>query len=45
MRERFQERTGIYRLGFARESFLGLIIPILFVLLVGGLGALLIFVL
>ncbi len=36
--ERFQELTGIYRLGFNKDSFLGLVIPIGFVLLVGGLG-------
>ncbi len=38
MLERFQEMTGIYRLGFNKDSFLGLVIPIGFVLLVGGLG-------
>ena len=38
--ERLKEVTGIYRLGFERESFLGLILPILFVIIVGGiLGA------
>jgi len=38
MLERFQEMTGIYRLGFNKDSFLGLVIPILFVLVVGGIG-------
>ncbi|CAA9549191.1 MAG: hypothetical protein AVDCRST_MAG59-1603 [uncultured Thermomicrobiales bacterium] len=42
MLERFQELTGIYRLGFSKDSFLGLVIPIGFVVLVGGLGAALI---
>lgn len=37
--------TGIYRLGFERDSVLGLLLPILFVVVVGGLGALLIFLL
>ena len=40
MLERLKEVTGIYRLGFERESFFGLILPILFVIIVGGiLGA------
>ena len=37
------EKTGIYGLGFNRESFLGLVLPILFVVLIGGLGAALVF--
>lgn len=45
MLERLQERTGIYRLGFAKDSFLGLLIPILFVLLVGGIGVALVLLL
>lgn len=36
MLERLKEVTGIYRLGFERESFLGLMLPILFVIIVGG---------
>jgi hypothetical protein len=43
--EFIQEKTGIYSLGFAKESFLGLVIPVLFVLIIGGLGAILAFVL
>ncbi len=39
MLERIQELTGIYRLGFNKDSFLGLVIPIGFVLVVGGIGA------
>jgi hypothetical protein len=40
--ERLQELTGIYSLGFNKDSFLGLVIPIVFVLVVGGLGVALI---
>ena len=29
-------RTGIYGLGFNRDSMIGLLLPILFVLIVGG---------
>lgn len=42
MLEKFQEATGIYGLGFDKDSFLGLVIPIAFVVVVGGLGAALI---
>ncbi|MGI9252931.1 MAG: hypothetical protein ACR2J8_04240 [Thermomicrobiales bacterium] len=45
MREFIEEKTGIYALGFEKESFLGLIIPILFVIVIGGLGAALAFIL
>lgn len=34
--ERIQEVTGIYQLGFARESFLGVALPLAFVVIVGG---------
>lgn len=34
--ERIKEITGIYHLGFARESFLGIALPIAFVVIVGG---------
>ncbi len=37
-----RERTGVYGLGFRRESVMGLIVPIAFVVFVGGLGAALI---
>jgi len=40
--DRIKEATGIYRLGFERESFIGFILPWLIVLVIGGLGALLI---
>ena len=45
MFNRVRELTGIYGLGFERESMLGVILPVAFVVLVGGLGALLIVVL
>ena len=38
---RIQELTGIYGLGFRSESAAGLMLPVLFVIVVGGLGALL----
>ena len=34
--DRIREMTGIYGLGFRRESILGLVVPIAFVVLVGG---------
>jgi hypothetical protein len=34
--DRIRDRTGIYGLGFRRESVLGLVVPIAFVILVGG---------
>ena len=40
--DRIRELTGIYGLGFRRESILGLIVPIGFVVVVGGAIALLI---
>ena len=40
--DRIREMTGIYGLGFRRESILGLIVPIGFVVVVGGAIALLI---
>ncbi len=42
MRERFEEKTGIYGLGFNKDSFLGLMLPLVFVILVGGVGAFLV---
>ena len=41
--DRIREMTGIYGLGFRRESILGLVVPIAFVVLVGGAIAALIF--
>ena len=42
---RVRELTGIYGLGFRRESVLGLLLPVVFVVVVGGLGALLVYLL
>jgi hypothetical protein len=40
--DRIREWTGIYGLGFRKESVLGLVLPIAFVVLVGGAIALII---
>jgi hypothetical protein len=40
--DRIREVTGIYGLGFRKESVAGLIVPIAFVLIVGVLGAILV---
>lgn len=40
--DRVKEVSGIYGLGFERESFLGFILPFVIVIIVGGLGALVI---
>ena len=45
MLERFRERTGIYGLGFRKESVMGLILPIAFIIIIGGLGAVLTWIL
>ncbi len=36
MLDRIRELTGIYGLGFRKESILGLVVPIAFVVVVGG---------
>ncbi|HWV34111.1 MAG TPA: hypothetical protein VNZ55_00655 [Thermomicrobiales bacterium] len=36
IKENIQEKTGIYKLGFLPASFLGIILPLLFVIIVGG---------
>lgn len=36
MLDKIKDRTGIYRLGFNKYSFLGIVLPLLFVLVVGG---------
>ena len=42
--DRIREMTGIYGLGFRKESILGLVVPIAFVVLVGGaIAALILF--
>jgi hypothetical protein len=38
MIDRIKELTGVYGLGLERESFLGVAIPVGFVILVGGVG-------
>jgi hypothetical protein len=40
--DRFKEVSGIYGLGFERESFMGFMLPFAIVAIVGGLGALVI---
>ena len=40
--DRIRGMTGIYGTGFERESVLGLLLPIAFVVLVGLIGALLV---
>ena len=40
---RIREMTGIYGLGFRKESILGIALPLVFVFLVGGAIAALIF--
>ncbi len=41
--DRIREMTGIYGLGFRKESILGIALPLAFVFLVGGAIAALIF--
>lgn len=36
LKDTLQDRTGIYRLGFNLYSFLGIALPLLFVIVVGG---------
>lgn len=36
LKDTIQEKTGIYRLGFELPSFIGIILPLLFVIVVGG---------
>lgn len=35
---RIKERSGIYGLGFNPDSFMGIVTPIIFVIIVGGIG-------
>lgn len=39
IKERLEERTGIYGLGFNMYSFLGVALPLAFVVIVGGILA------
>ena len=43
--DRLKEITGIYGLGFDPASVLGIVLPLGFVMVVGGIGALLIWLL
>lgn len=36
LKDTLQDKTGIYRLGFNPYSFLGVLLPLLFVLVIGG---------
>jgi hypothetical protein len=36
LKDTIQDKTGIYRLGFNPYSFLGILLPLLFVAIVGG---------
>jgi hypothetical protein len=36
MLDTIKDKTGIYKLGFNKYSFLGIVLPLLFVLVVGG---------
>lgn len=36
MIDNVKDRSGIYKLGFNKWSFLGIVLPLLFVLVVGG---------
>lgn len=42
MFDRIRQITGIYGLGFDRASVLGVLLPLAFVVLIGGVGALLV---
>ena len=43
MRQWLADKTGIYALGFDPDSVAGLLLPIVFVIVVGGVLSLLIF--
>ena len=36
MIDNLKDRSGIYKLGFNKYSFLGILLPLLFVVIVGG---------
>ena len=36
VKDLLEEKTGIYKLGFDPASFLGILLPLLFVVIVGG---------
>ena len=39
LKDTLQDKTGIYRLGFNLYSFMGILLPLLFVIIVGGVLA------
>lgn len=36
VKDQLQDKTGIYKLGFNPYSFMGILLPLLFVIVVGG---------
>lgn len=36
LKDTLQDKTGIYRLGFNPYSLMGIVLPLLFVLVIGG---------
>ncbi len=36
VKDQLQDKTGIYKLGFNLYSFMGILLPLLFVIVVGG---------
>ncbi len=36
IKDTIEEKTGIYKLGFEPASFMGILLPLLFVIIVGG---------
>lgn len=36
IKDMMEEKTGIYKLGFEPASFIGIVLPLLFVIIVGG---------
>lgn len=36
IKDMIEEKTGIYKLGFESASFMGILLPLLFVIIVGG---------
>jgi hypothetical protein len=42
LKDSIQDKTGIYRLGFNLYSFMGILLPFLFVIVVGGVLAFLV---
>lgn len=36
LKDTLQDKTGIYRLGFNPYSFMGILLPLLFVIIIGG---------